>query len=454
MASDTTAPAATDHAATDPRAIIQSRPMRGTQVLIVGICALLLTFEGFDVLALSFSAPAIAREWGLGPGSVGMLFSAGLAGVGLGTLGFAPVADAFGRRPVIIFSSLMITIGMLLSTVTTSVLLFAATRVITGLGVGGLFAVTGVLIFEYTSAKARVLALGMNSVGFPIGAILGGSLAYLIIHSLGWRAVFAAGGLASAVLLPMIIWLLPESIDFLIERRPKNALARMNRLLQRLDIPPLVELPPNAAALGEKSAVLRVSFGTMLAAALPVSLAYLFGMFSFYFVLSWVPKLLTDIGHTERSGIGALTLINIGGIVGILGMGPLSNWLGVRRATTCSFIGMAIGIVVFGLVSKNPTLVTLICAPLGMAVYAMTVGLYAMAAAAFPTTLRTTGIGVSLTAGRIGSIVSPYVAGLLFAAHLTPLVVCALCAIPAVLAALSAMKANPAYSSGPAAAAP
>ena len=55
--------------ADDPRSIMANSPMRLPQIIAIAICFLLNALDGFDVLAVTFAAPGIAKDWAVGPGA-------------------------------------------------------------------------------------------------------------------------------------------------------------------------------------------------------------------------------------------------------------------------------------------------------------------------------------------------------------------------------------------------
>ena len=65
-----------------------------------------------------------------------------------------------------------------------------------------------------------------------------------MIGSFGWRSVFLFGGVSTLLAIPWCWASLPESLDFLLTRRPAGALERVNVLARRLGHPPLAVLPP------------------------------------------------------------------------------------------------------------------------------------------------------------------------------------------------------------------
>src|SRR5215467_14355987 len=110
------------------------------QVIVVLLCTALNMVDGFDVQAMAFTAPLVQMEWSVDPATLGILFSAGLAGMCLGSLFLSPIADLYGRRAVVILSTVLISVGMFASALAGGVFELVVFRLITGLGVGGLLA--------------------------------------------------------------------------------------------------------------------------------------------------------------------------------------------------------------------------------------------------------------------------------------------------------------------------
>ncbi|MGA9660328.1 MAG: MFS transporter, partial [Pseudomonas alloputida] len=215
---------------TDLKQRLDNDPMGRFQCLAIGICIILNMIDGFDVLVMAFTAASVSAEWNLNGAQVGLLLSAGLFGMAAGSLFIAPWADRFGRRPLILLCLALSGIGMLLSALSQSPLQLALLRGLTGLGIGGILASSNVIASEYASKRWRGLAVSLQSTGYALGATLGGLLAVWLLGHWGWRSVFLFGGIVTVLVIPLVLLWLPESLDFLLARRPANALARVNRL--------------------------------------------------------------------------------------------------------------------------------------------------------------------------------------------------------------------------------
>ena len=86
----------------DPRVLIREGDMSSFQVIVVTLCVLICALDGFDVLVVAFTAAAIAKDFNLNPTDLGILFSAGLAGMGFGALFIGPMGDKIGRRSTVL----------------------------------------------------------------------------------------------------------------------------------------------------------------------------------------------------------------------------------------------------------------------------------------------------------------------------------------------------------------
>src|SRR5262245_33579583 len=156
---------------------VRDARMGAYAIVIVALCVAINMIDGYDILAVAYTSPAFAREWGLGQRLVGFLLSAGLAGIGLGALVFSFIADSIGRRPVILICITLMTVGMLATAFSESLAYMAACRVITGLGIGGMAPAAGTLAMEYSPTSRRTLSVALVVIGYPVGATLGGFIA-------------------------------------------------------------------------------------------------------------------------------------------------------------------------------------------------------------------------------------------------------------------------------------
>lgn len=420
----------------DARMMLRQGPMSPFQLMVVAICTLLNMIDGFDVLAISFTAPVIAKEWGVNPATLGILLSAGLAGMALGSLFLSPLADLFGRRAIVLISTAIISIGMLASAATANVWALAACRLLTGLGVGGVLAAGNTLLAEYASDRWRDLSISAMVVGYSGGAIIGGSISAYLIAAFGWRASFIFGGLCSTILLPAV-FALPESLDFILARNGKKALSEVNAVMRRLRRPELAALPEIPREEKTTKAVVGVFEGRFLQGTLLICLSFFMLMLSFYFVLSWSPKNLVDLGFSVSQGIFASVLLNVGGILGGLAFGYLAGKSHARKISPFLLVALFGSILAYGGLRSGIVPVMTGAFVAGFFLIGSMASLYAIVPQIYPARVRNTGTGLAIGFGRLGAVVGPYLGGLLIAAGWERFAYYAVLALPVLISAVA-----------------
>ena len=92
---------------------LDAKPLARLQWQVVVLCWLVNILDGFDLLAISFAAPSIAKTWQLDPQTLGIVFSSGLLGMTVGSLLLGPAADRIGRRRMIILATAVLGLSTL-----------------------------------------------------------------------------------------------------------------------------------------------------------------------------------------------------------------------------------------------------------------------------------------------------------------------------------------------------
>ena len=423
----------------DVRQNIESSPWRPCQILVVTLCVAANMLDGFDILALSLISPTLSREWHLSPQTLGLLFSAGLVGTAVGGFLLSPIADVWGRRTAILLNLGLMSIGMTLAGTAGSVETLAALRFCTGLGVGAMGGCVGTLAFEYFPVKTRALSLGLVVIGYTVGTLLGGYIAPPLLADFSWRGIFVFGGACSIVLLTLVYFLLPESLDILAARKGPRALTAFNKILARLRLPEMAELP-TPAAKADQGGLLDLIRRPILARTLLMGASYLLFMMSEYFFLNWNNQLTTNAGFSDSDGILITRLTSLGGLAGGIVVGLLGVRLPIRLVAAMALLAMGLSLVAFGSAAANLALAEVTAAIIGFGIFGAAVALYGTGATTFPARVRATGMGVVMSAGRVGSIFGPYAAGLLLGSHFSRLAVCAILAIPVLLSIGTVVK--------------
>src|SRR5277367_5934289 len=218
----------------DPREAIANKPMGGIQIAVVAITVGLNALDGFDVLSISFASPGIARDWGIDRAVLGVVLSMELLGMGIGSILLGGVADKLGRRRTLLGCLVVMTLGMAMATRAKGVYDLSIWRVFTGVGIGGMLATINAVAAEFSNLRRRGLNVSLMAIGYPIGAVVGGKIVAVLLKQGDWRVVFSCGAVATAAFIPLVLWLVPESVSWLCQRQPPGALANINRSLARM----------------------------------------------------------------------------------------------------------------------------------------------------------------------------------------------------------------------------
>jgi benzoate transport len=429
----------------DLKAAFKDAPMTSFQVRAVVICLILIMIDGFDVLVMSFAAPTVSREWGIEPVLLGYLLSAGLFGMAFGSIFLTPVADKIGRRPLTLICLVIISAGMLWSVFSWDTTSLLASRVLAGVGIGGMIANLSVIVAEYSNRKRAGLAMGVYAAGYPIGATVGGFLSGFLIAEFGWRSAFALGAGMTVLMLVVCFFTLPESFEYLIEKRDEKSLPQLNRILGRMGHAPLTELPPAPVQDAASETVVKEVFGArVLSQTVLMWFGYAFLIASFYFANTWTPKLLAEASGDPQTGVTAGVLVSLGGIVGSLGFGLLTSWINPRTLNVLGLLASAVMYVVFASSFNQVGLALIVGIFLGMLTNSGVVGYYTIVPPIYTAKARASGFGWMIGVGRLVSIIAPIVVGYLLAGGLQPQNIFYLFAIPLVLSAVCSFLLGPA----------
>jgi benzoate transport len=404
--------------------VIDRGPVSAQQLLVVGLCMFFNMLDGFDITAMAIVAGSVSTDLELTADKLGWIFSFALAGMMGGAMFLAPVSDIIGRRKLIIMAMTLIGVSIVLTASASTLPEFVILRFISGLGAGAMLASQAALSAEYSPDRYKAFSVAAVTSGYPLGAMMTSVIAGYIMPECGWRGMFWFGGLITLSMVLIALLMIPESLKYLFERRPDDALERINRILRKLKKEPLPEMPEVVVATAKVSAGVLGGMRQLLVKehrkkTLTLWTAFLLCFSTLYFLMSWIPKLMEDSGFDVASGRYAFFLFNLGGVIGIF----LIGWMSTRWTLTNLIFYLsgasAVGMVVFALVPNNLNLLLSLTLLIGILQQGGFTGLYAAAAKAYPTTIRSTGIGWSIGLGRFGAVIGPALAGYLIAGGLS-----------------------------------
>jgi MFS transporter, AAHS family, 4-hydroxybenzoate transporter len=377
---------------------------------VAGIGFLVAMVDGYDTLMLAFIAPLIAKEWTLLPQTLGALFACSYAGAALGATVIGIGADRFGRKTMLLASLALVGVFTMLCARSVNPMQLMAFRALAGLGLGGALSTITALTAENASVERRRATVTRMFLGFPVGAIVGGAATAAAMSSLGWRGVFLGGGVCALLLLPMVAVGVSESL-----REPGLA-------------PHVHSRRPFAEMVSGGRARDTALFGVCVFLMLLTS----------YFLVSWIPTVLTLNGMSPRRAAMGAVLLNCGGIVGSLVLSfvldrknPLGPVVGSLAAGA-----VLIAVLGYGILSAGDLTFFLVFA-VGLLIIGAQGGIPALCVHLYPPSVYATAVGLSVACGRLGSIIGPLVGGYLVSAKLGWSRLFLLAALPALSASLA-----------------
>jgi len=395
---------------TDGTTLLDRRAWSVSQKLLLGLVSLAILLDGFDNQALGFALPSLMKDWGLPKSALGGALAAAQLGMLIGAISGGVMGDRRGRKLALVVSVTLFGAATLIIGFAGSPRQLTALRFIAGLGLGAAFPNVAALAAEFTPARHRSLAVIISIVCVPLGGVVGGMAASVILPAMGWQALFVlAGGctLALAVVLALVI---PESVTFLMchgasEARIQRSLRRMGFGESAADKVPLPtsDKPPLPLA-----AVLGAEWRTD---SLLVWTAFFFSLVSVYAAFNWLPTLLADGGLSVAQAAQGLAAFNMGGVFAALMAGTTIGRYGSRRVMLAMTMGAAATAALLAILTRSsmplPGMFLLIAVE-GGCVNGVQTSLYALASNIYPAAMRARGVGLATGVGRLGAIASAF----------------------------------------------
>ncbi|GGU08791.1 MFS transporter [Streptomyces coeruleorubidus] len=393
-------------------------------LLVLAICGVAIVADGYDVVIYGAVIPSLLHDhgWGLTPAGAGLIGSFALIGMLIGATTVGTLTDILGRRKMLICCLTWFSVMTGLCAIATSPEVFGIFRFLAGLGLGGVLPTASALSGEYSHPKARNLVFAIIFSGFPVGGILAAFTGMFVIPRFGWQAMFLLGLLPLALIVPVALKFLPESIAFL---RAKGRHAEAERTARRWNITledtqeeaptttrPSAETGPNSmspvkALLSRDSIVATLCFLVMSCLCL----------FMIYGYNTWLPEIMRQAGYSSGSALGFLLMFNLGAVVGQLLISLAADRLGSKPIIVTTYLLAAVAVILLSL--RLPTAVLYAAVALG-GVGAMGTQTFVLAYVSkyYPVRMGATAMGWALGFGRLGSMLAPPLLGLIIGAGL------------------------------------
>jgi AAHS family 4-hydroxybenzoate transporter-like MFS transporter len=420
----------------DVAAEVNASPFGRFQLYTIVVSALLLAVDGFDTQAMGYVAPAILADWGISKSLLGPVFSSGLFGMLIGSLMLGILADRIGRKPVIISGAIFFGVCSLITARVHTIPQLEVIRFLAGLGLGGIFPNAISLCGEYTPKRLKMSVMMWVGCGFTAGAAIGGFASAGLIHAFGWRSVFQVGGIAP-ILLALVVWAsVPESMQYLVTHGKK--LSRVADCLKRItgsDVAAGAQYKSERVENTRFMAVVRLFKDGQARTTILIWVANFVNLMEVYFLASWLPTIVKDTGMSTTQAVLVGAVLQAGGVLGTATLGPIIDRVGHFRVLVPCYL---FAIVMVALIGQPWLSVTGLFVVVGLSGYCIAGGqsaLNALSGYYYRTSERSTGVGWGLGIGRLGSVIGPFVGGLLiqsrwplesvFLAYAIPPAICA-----------------------------
>ncbi len=329
-----------------------------------------------------------------------------LIGVFFGALVIGYVTDRFGRKPMFIADLITFAVAAVLMFAVTEPWHLFALGIVMGLAIGGDYAIGSPLLGEFAPDKKRGNYLGLLEILWNVGYVAGFGFGYLInTHAPDQWQLILASSVVPALFCLIARHNLPESPRWLVSKGRADEAAEIVR--DRLDVDPdegdfLAEVSEDTryrvlfSAEYVRRTIFACTFWTCI--VLP------------YFAITFFQA---RVLHTL--GLGSLSLLAALGGTCIALIGAVSGWFLVDRVgrRKILIVPMLVCAGLLGLVSMIdwlPPAVPVICFfgyLLSYGVMSILPGIYPEEI--FPTSVRTSGVGLASAVSRVGAAIGTFV---------------------------------------------
>jgi AAHS family 4-hydroxybenzoate transporter-like MFS transporter len=417
--------------------LIDEGALTRQKIGVIVLCGIAVLLDGYDIQTMALAVPSLTEEWGIEAAAFAYALSASVLGMVLGMAAVAPLGDRLGRRPLLIWGMLLVGLASAATALSTTPTELVIWRLLTGIGLGITLPNATALTSEYVPQRNRAFLIAAMYLGVPLGAVIAGFVAPMLIDAMSWRAIFLAGGLLPLALAVLLFAFVPESVRLLVAQRPKDPriAGLLNRFVPGVDAVTVYALPKDRV---EKQTVLALFQPQYWARTSLLWCIFALNLFVLFVLISWLPTILTDAGWTRPQALRGAVVIHAGGIFGGLVIAKLVDVGRTVTALTSAYAIVAVGFTLFLVVPGTLPAWTILLLVVGAGVSGSQVALIALSAIFYPASLRATGAGWASGCGRVGAFVAPLAGGLVIARydlapaqHLTllipPMLVCALC---------------------------
>jgi MFS transporter, PHS family, inorganic phosphate transporter len=375
--------------------------------------------DAYDLFVIGTVATIVTAQWQLSTTQTSWVTGGAILGAFIGAFIFGRIADILGRKVVYITVAGIMILGALASAFAPNVGFLIAARFVLGLGIGGDYPVSAVMMSEYANRQDRGRLVGMVFSMQAVGLIVGPLTALALLSSgvsdaLTWRLLLGLGAVPAIA----VIYLrskMPESPRFKASREGISD-EHASTLASFTD--GVLDGPVVAAPGVTKH---RMSFGEFLRN--PKMLLLVLGTAGSWFLFDYayygntlsLPVILKEVSPNatlETKLVLTLILFVCFAVPGYL----LAVWkmdrIGHRRLQFTGFAVMAAAFLCLWAIPSLTTTVAPFIAIFGVSYFFTEFGpnttTFVLPSEVFPVEVRTTGHGIAAGIGKLGAFVGVF----------------------------------------------
>ncbi|PZE21709.1 MFS transporter [Paenibacillus xerothermodurans] len=345
-------------------------------------------FDAMDVGIISFIVASLAVEWQLSPQQVGIFTSINSIGMVFGAAIAGYMADRFGRAPVLVWTLLVFSVASGLSALATSFVVLCVLRFVAGVGLGGELPVASTLVSESMPVKDRGRAVVLLESFWAGGWLAAALIAYFVIPRYGWQAAFVIGAL-------------PALYAFYLRRTISD--------------PPRFSSNRAARAISYRERFLAVWAAKYRSSTIMLWVLWFTVVFSYYGMFLWLPTVMVLKGFDLVKGFQYVLIMTLAQLPGYFTAAYFIERFGRKFVIITYLVLTAVSALWFGSANSEGML---IAAGICLSFFNLGAwgGLYAYTPELYPTAVRSTGVGLAASFGRVGGVVAPFLVGTLVTA--------------------------------------
>ena len=381
-------------------------------------------FDAFNALSIAFVLPVLAPLWHITAPQIGLMIAASYVGQLVGALAFSWAAERYGRIPCAAAATAIFAVMSLACAAAWSFEVLLACRLIQGIGVGGEMPVAAVYISELSKARGRGRFFLLYEMIFPVGLMVTGQVAAVLVPLWGWKTMFLIGGLPG-LLIAALLLRLPESPRWLIGKgRLKEAEAVVAELeaasgkaaAAAVSGSPAATLPERALVAPPPKA--RGAWSELLSPTFRGRTLIVWVLWASAFLIAnslnnWMPTLYTTVYHLSvAQALRAASMTNVAQVALLLLAAMLIDRTGRKQwmIGAFGFGAVLLGVLAFGGSQHVSWVIVLATLSYGL-IGSINAVVYLYTPEIYPTRMRAIGTGVATSWLRIASAIGPWLIG-------------------------------------------